>query len=283
MSELIGRECGCEEHINIFKKLGIWIEDGTITPKPGYVIVYSWRVAKQPNDAYADHIGAVVSVQNGTITVIEGNKGEAVGYRTIPVGWGYIRGYAAPKYDAAAASGSAPAGDDTTSGSTETYLARGMTGSAVKKMQTMLIAVGFSCGGCGADGDFGNDTYAALCKFQAANGLAADGIFGPDSEKALKRAYKAKKKAGSGSAESSGAGGPNEKPQWVGKCTGNGVNVRAYAGTIYPNIKSWPKLNKGNLVDVCDSVPDEDGAKWYFVRIDGHIFGFVHSNYIARA
>ena len=31
------------------------------------------------------------------ITCIEGNKGEAVGYRSIPVGWGYIRGYAAPK------------------------------------------------------------------------------------------------------------------------------------------------------------------------------------------
>ena len=34
-SELIGRECGVEEHVKIFKKLGIWIEDGTITPEPG--------------------------------------------------------------------------------------------------------------------------------------------------------------------------------------------------------------------------------------------------------
>ncbi len=290
MSELIGRECGCEEHVNIFKKLGIWIEDGTITPEPGYPIVYSWRVSKQPNDAYSDHIGAVVSVQNGTITVIEGNKGEAVGYRTIPVGWGNIRGYAAPKYDAAAAAGSttetggstSAGGSTSGSGSAETYLTRGMTGSAVKKMQTMLIAVGYSCGGCGADGDFGNDTYAALCKFQAAKGLSVDGIYGPVSKKTLKKAYKAKKNANS-STEVSSSGGLNEKPQWVGRCTGNGVNVRVYAGTIYPNIKSWPKLNKGNLVDVCDSVPDECGAKWYFVRIDGHIFGFVHSNYIARA
>lgn len=31
-------------------------------------------------------------------------------------------------------------------------------------------------------------------------------------------------------------------PQWVGVVTGNGVNVRKWAGTEYGNIKSWPKL-----------------------------------------
>ena len=99
MVDLIGTECGCERHIAIFRKLGIWIEDGTITPKPGYIIVYNWNTRTQPNDGFADHIGVVDCVKNGVITCIEGNKGEAVGYRSIPVGWGYIRGYAAPKYD----------------------------------------------------------------------------------------------------------------------------------------------------------------------------------------
>lgn len=101
--ELIGRECGVEKHIEIFKQKGIWIEDGTITPKPGYVIAYNWDKSTQPNDGNADHIGYVESVSNSNITVIEGNKGEAVARRVIPVGWGYIRGYAAPKYDAATA------------------------------------------------------------------------------------------------------------------------------------------------------------------------------------
>lgn len=32
------------------------------------------------------------------ITAIEGNRGEMVARRKIPLGWGYIRGYAAPKY-----------------------------------------------------------------------------------------------------------------------------------------------------------------------------------------
>lgn len=96
--DIIGRECGCEQHINIFKKLGIWIEDGTVVPKPGYIILYNWGDYSQPNNGVADHIGIVESVSGRTITVIEGNKNMSVERRSIPVGWGYIRGYAAPKY-----------------------------------------------------------------------------------------------------------------------------------------------------------------------------------------
>ena len=74
------------------------IEDGTITPQPRDIIVYNWDDNTQPNDGYSDHIGFVESVSGNTIIVIEGNKGEAVARREIPVGWGFIRGYARPKY-----------------------------------------------------------------------------------------------------------------------------------------------------------------------------------------
>lgn len=97
-ADLIGRECGCEEHVKIFKAMGIWIEDGNITPKPGDVILYNWGDSTQPNDGYSDHIGFVESVSGSTITCIEGNKGETVARRTLNVGNGYIRGYARPKY-----------------------------------------------------------------------------------------------------------------------------------------------------------------------------------------
>lgn len=100
MVDLIGTEVGCECHINLFKQMGIWIEDGTITPKPGYPILFNWGSFGQPNNGGADHIGVVESVNNGVITTIEGNMNECVGRRTIPVGWGYIRGYAAPRFDA---------------------------------------------------------------------------------------------------------------------------------------------------------------------------------------
>lgn len=94
-----GTECGVERHIQLFKKKGIWKEDGTIIPNPGDIICYNWDNQAQPNDGYADHIGIVEKVEGQNITVIEGNFNDAVRRRTIPVGWGYIRGYAQPQYE----------------------------------------------------------------------------------------------------------------------------------------------------------------------------------------
>lgn len=95
----VGRECSVPRHIKIFQKLGIWIEDGTIRPKPGDIIVFSWNKWSQPNNASASHIGIVEKVVGNTIYTIEGNRGiGVVGTRQIPVGWGCIRGYARPKY-----------------------------------------------------------------------------------------------------------------------------------------------------------------------------------------
>ena len=105
---LIGTECGVEKHVDIFKRKGIWIEDGTITPQPGDIIVYNWDDNTQPNDGYSDHIGYVESVSGKTIIAIEGNKGEAVARRTLSVGNGNIRGYARPKYASGGSSNPAP-------------------------------------------------------------------------------------------------------------------------------------------------------------------------------
>lgn len=96
--DLFGRECGVERFVDIFKAKGIWQENGSITPRPGDIIVFNWDDSTQSNDGFADHIGFVESVSNGTITTIEGNKSNSVSRRSIPIGWGYIRGYAQPKY-----------------------------------------------------------------------------------------------------------------------------------------------------------------------------------------
>lgn len=94
-----GTECGVENHVALFKKAGIWEEDGNIIPEPGDLIVYNWDDNTQPNDGHSDHIGMVESVSNNRIIVLEGNmNGGMVGRREIPIGWGYIRGYAKPKY-----------------------------------------------------------------------------------------------------------------------------------------------------------------------------------------
>lgn len=97
--DIIGTEVSCTKFIEIFKKKGIWNEDGKIKPRVGDIIVFNWDDATQPNDGEADHIGIVERVYGGTVVCIEGNYNNAVGRRTINVGWGYIRGYARPKYD----------------------------------------------------------------------------------------------------------------------------------------------------------------------------------------
>ena len=70
-------------------------------------------------------------------------------------------------------------------------LSQGDKGEAVKTMQTMLIACGFSCGSTGADGDFGKNTLAGLIAFQTAKGLTADGVYGNETKTALEKAYAA--------------------------------------------------------------------------------------------
>lgn len=98
--DLIGTEVGVEKHVQIFKEKGIWIEDGKTVPEPADVIIFNWDDATQPNDGAGDHIGYVKSANGSIIIAVEGNMtGEKVGYRTIPNGWGYIRGFARPKYD----------------------------------------------------------------------------------------------------------------------------------------------------------------------------------------
>ena len=48
-------------------------------------------------------MGIVESVSGGKLTVIEGNKNDAVGRRALAVNGRYIRGYGVPKYDAESA------------------------------------------------------------------------------------------------------------------------------------------------------------------------------------
>lgn len=142
VSDLIGIECGCERHINIFKSKGIWIEDGTIVPQYGDIILYNWDQSYQPNDGFSDHIGAVISVSGNTINVIEGNYNDTVGYRQIPVGWGYIRGYARPKWESGSSASEIPKPAKTVDIVANEVLA-GMWGTGDER-RDRLIAAGYN-------------------------------------------------------------------------------------------------------------------------------------------
>lgn len=64
-------------------------------------------------------------------------------------------------------------------------LQAGCSGPCVMALQLLLIGYGFSCGGCGADGQFGEQTRQAVLKFQTARNLEVDGIAGPETMKSL--------------------------------------------------------------------------------------------------
>ena len=75
---------------------------------------------------------------------------------------------------------------------------------------------------------------------------------------------------------------PSKTPKWVGKVTAHILNVRTWAGTENAQLKSYPTLAKGNLVDVCDTVCAADGTDWYYIRIAGKYYGFVCGKYISK-
>ena len=197
-----GIECGVEEHIAIFKSNGIWLEDGRITPKPGYIITYNWDQWTQPNDGYADHIGIVEDVRDGKIIVIEGNYNNSVNRRSIPIGWGYIRGFAAPKYADSSLNNSlnsinnstTQVTNSTTQTETKGYaftpltVSNGSSGKSALLLQTLLRGLGY----LGADnrqldldGQAGSNTISALRRYQGDHGLDQDGVAGPITWKSI--------------------------------------------------------------------------------------------------
>lgn len=107
-TDIIPTECSCTKMIELFKKLGSWVEDDSRKPNPGDIIFYDWEDdGKGDNKGAPNHVGIVEKVENGFITVIEGNydgtdadRIDGVERRAIAVNGKFIRGYGVPKYDA---------------------------------------------------------------------------------------------------------------------------------------------------------------------------------------
>lgn len=114
----------------------------------------------------------------------------------------------------------------------------------------------------------------------AVNGRYIRGYCLPDFES---KATEAESSKPSGNTSSNTSGTLNRTPKWTGVVTATELNVRKWAGKEYDNIKSYPVLGKGNEIDVCDSVKASNGDKWYYIRIAGKYYGFVHSDYIKKA
>lgn len=207
-TDIIPTEVGCGKMIDLFKKLGEWVENDAYTPKPGDVIFYDWDDSGSgDNTGGSDHVGIVEKVSGGKITVIEGNYSNAVKRRTLSVNGRYIRGYGVPKYDAESASEGAGAysaecfirdaqrilGVDQTGKADDALLAKLPTLSEnknsghdlVKLLQIRLFAAGYNFPKYGADGDFGTETGNAVEGFQRQHGLTSDRIVGKNTWNAL--------------------------------------------------------------------------------------------------
>lgn len=98
-TDIMPVECGCDQMIELYKKIGAWQEEDAYIPKPGDVIFYDWDDNGIGDcGGYPEHVGIVVQVTTSVIKVIEGNKSNSVDYREILINGQYIRGYGIPAY-----------------------------------------------------------------------------------------------------------------------------------------------------------------------------------------
>lgn len=98
-TDIIPTECGCDAQIALWKAKGRWQENDAYVPQAGDYIYYDWQDnGVGDNRGSSDHVGIVESCDGKIITVIEGNKNDAVGERQIAVNGKYICGFGLPNY-----------------------------------------------------------------------------------------------------------------------------------------------------------------------------------------
>ena len=168
LTDIMPTECSCSKMIDLYKKMGCFVEADSYVPSPSDIIMYDWQDnGAGDNTGNPDHVGIVVSVNGTDMTIIEGNKSEAVAYRSMSVNGRYIRGYCLPAYSKKVTR---------TATVTLQVLEKGSVGDSVKALQMLLNGSGFSCGA--VDGSFGSNTLSAVKSFQKASKLDVDGIVG---------------------------------------------------------------------------------------------------------
>ena len=251
-----GTECGVERHIQLFKKKGIWQEDGSVRPAPGWIITFNWDDGTQPNDGFADHIGIVEKVEGNIITTIEGNtNGGIVARRTLRIANGNIRGYAIPKYG---------------------IIQKNTTKEEKKKtLQEVALEI------ANETGLWGNGDYRKTA-------LAAAGYNPTQVQNKVNQILNAKKvtpekliaKSKKIFTVSKGYS-PSRTCKFKAKVNTKALYVRSWAGNERPKIKKIPIIYKGKEVEICDSIKDSKGLTWYYVRIDNEFYGFCNSKFFS--
>ena len=188
LTDIMPTEVGVWNMIELYKKLGRWKESDSYVPKPGDVIMYAWSDNGVGDcTSGASHVGIVVACDGKTITVIEGNKANAVGYREIAVNGRYIRGFGLPDY-ASKATENEPVTPAPATNKEETIkmelrmLKRGMSGNDVRAAMLLMKDKGYYPYTIPAtDKLFGPKMEAGVRKMQAEHNLGVDGLIGFNS------------------------------------------------------------------------------------------------------
>lgn len=199
LSKILFPECSCDRMIALYQKAGRWEENDAYHAKPGDLIFYDWQdTGVGDNRGSADHVGLVAEDTGTGFRVIEGNISDSVGYRTVAKNGRFIRGFALPDYAAMATGAESQTGSTTGQVSARPTVADKATaelrysvkvplvqlgdkGEWVRALQILLIGRKYSCGGAGADGDFGYATKMAVLNWQRTHGLTVDGKAGGET------------------------------------------------------------------------------------------------------
>ena len=202
-------------------------------PQVGDIVIFK-------HNGVFTHTGLVIKVQGDKFWTIEGNTSGASGivangggvcqksyYNSQLPGTKFCR----PDYSIVTSIKSNSSTNTSTIVATKNWIEYGDKGNDVKTLQTKLNKIGYKLE---VDGICGNATVAAIKDFQKKYNLAVDGQAGKNTVTKLNSVISAKEK--------------NFKA-FVGACTTDGTFVYQKA-TGATALATYPKLNRGNLVDV---------------------------------
>lgn len=235
------------------------------------------------------HTGLVTKVRGDKFWTIEGNTSGASGI--VANGGGvcaksYYNSklpgtkFCTPNYSLVTSivSGNSSTSIPTTPTNTKNYLTVGDKGGAVKTLQAKLNKVGYKLD---VDGIYGDNTLKAIKSFQTKykKELEVDGVAGKNTISKLDSVIAAKSK----NTSSTTSKAPSKVRKFVGRIKDNASPVRKNPGQKYDQLTSYPILNKGDLVDVCDTIKSASGNDWYYICIGGKIYGYIFSGHVDKA
>ena len=281
---------GCRYSRNYYKQKGQLCD----TPQPGDQIFFWPKDRSDPNKV--QHTGLVYKVDATYVYTIEGNTSGASGVvangggvckKKYKLSYSRLAGYGRPDWNmdgvvedvASSGNESASAPAEYTLGSRT--LSKGCEGSDVKKLQELLLKLGYELPKYGADGDYGSETVAAVKKFQKSEGLTQDGKYGPKTHTALTEAIDEDEKANDEAqdAEPDNGDAPadatpeNEAPAVprVEIVSDSKVNIRVGNGTNYSRITQVPGGTTFEWVATATN-------GWHAVIVGSHV-GWVSGKY----